>query len=292
MRRFDRLEHILSLDPERDCETIYRLMAEYEFPWDITRALELALFRTYAVPSIGRLLDRTGQFTQCPQRRYDDTTLILYEIFHGGTSNERGKLAIKHLNRIHDRYRISNDDFRYTLAAFVVAPVRWINAYGWRKLHPREITAITNTMRRMGEGMRITGIPETYAEFETLLDEYERAHFGYDPGSRSVADATLKLFGSWYPGPLSNVVAKASVTLMDPHLVEAFGLPQPSPAARAVARFAMNTRASVVRLGPARPDSRPVAPDPLSYPNGYELSSLGPESFHRSQARRRERAGT
>jgi hypothetical protein len=82
MKRFDRLQQILSLDADRDCETIYRLLAEYEFPWDITKALEFALFRTYAVPSIGRLLDRTGEFVKCPQKRYDDTTLLLYEVFH------------------------------------------------------------------------------------------------------------------------------------------------------------------------------------------------------------------
>jgi len=59
MSRYSRLRRIEALDPERDYQEIYRTSAEYEFPWDVQRSLELALFRTYAVPSIGGLLDRT-----------------------------------------------------------------------------------------------------------------------------------------------------------------------------------------------------------------------------------------
>jgi len=44
---------IEALDPETDYAEIYRIMAGHEFPWDMTQALGLALYRTYAVPSIG-----------------------------------------------------------------------------------------------------------------------------------------------------------------------------------------------------------------------------------------------
>ena len=37
-------------------------MGAHEFPWDVTQALGLALYRTYAVPSIGELLSATGEF--------------------------------------------------------------------------------------------------------------------------------------------------------------------------------------------------------------------------------------
>ena len=42
------------LDPERDHVEIYRNLTLYEFPWDYNQALSFALFRTYAMPSIGR----------------------------------------------------------------------------------------------------------------------------------------------------------------------------------------------------------------------------------------------
>lgn len=117
--------------------------------------------------------------------------MVLYEIFHWGTESERGRESLAQLNAIHGRYRISNEDYLYTLSTFVVTPVRWIERFGWRRLHPHEVKALTNTMRRMGEGMEIAEIPETYAEFERLFDDYERDHFDFDEGGRRVADATL-----------------------------------------------------------------------------------------------------
>ena len=62
MGRYDRLRQIERLDPKRDHVEIYHLMCGYEFPWDMTRALEVALYRTYCVPSISALLDKTGEF--------------------------------------------------------------------------------------------------------------------------------------------------------------------------------------------------------------------------------------
>ncbi len=57
MGRYDRLRRIEGLDPKGDHVEIYHLMCGYEFPWDMTRALEVALYRTYCVPSISALLD-------------------------------------------------------------------------------------------------------------------------------------------------------------------------------------------------------------------------------------------
>ena len=53
-----------ALDPATDFVEIYANVVGHEFPWDMNQALGFALFRTYAVPGIGRLLDETGQFTE------------------------------------------------------------------------------------------------------------------------------------------------------------------------------------------------------------------------------------
>ena len=45
------LDEISTLHPERDAQRIVFLDASFEFPWDTERALELAFYRTYAVPS-------------------------------------------------------------------------------------------------------------------------------------------------------------------------------------------------------------------------------------------------
>ena len=74
------LKEIQTLEPAVDYERIVYLMATHEFPFDTTRALEFALFRTYAVPAIGCLLAHTREFIDRTQKRYDDTDLILSEI--------------------------------------------------------------------------------------------------------------------------------------------------------------------------------------------------------------------
>jgi hypothetical protein len=43
VKRFERLERIRLLDVVADAQKIYRLSVAFEFPWDYTRALELAL---------------------------------------------------------------------------------------------------------------------------------------------------------------------------------------------------------------------------------------------------------
>ena len=47
MRHQDILNEIRKLDPEKDHERIAFLTTNCEFPWDTTRSLELALFRTF-----------------------------------------------------------------------------------------------------------------------------------------------------------------------------------------------------------------------------------------------------
>src|SRR3954451_20635899 len=138
MRRFDWRRRIEQLDPATDYHEIYLIMAAHEFPWDMNQALSFALLRTYAVPSIGGLLARTGEFTARPQKRYDDTVLILDAVLEHGPTSDEGRAAIRRMNQMHRFYDIGDDDLRYVLATFVVMPIRWIDAYGWRRLTETE----------------------------------------------------------------------------------------------------------------------------------------------------------
>ncbi|MEW1547901.1 oxygenase MpaB family protein [Streptomyces tsukubensis] len=277
MRRYDRLRELRRMDPERDCWEMYRLIAVYEFPWDFTRALELALFRTYAVPSIGALLLRTAQFTERPQKRYDDTALLLDAVVEHGFTSEQGRTAIRRINGMHRSYDIGNDEMQYVLSTFVVMPKRWLDVYGWRRLTPHELRACTAYYRRLGRHMGITEIPETFAEFEQCLDDYEARHFGWDEGGRAVADATLDLMTSWYPGPLAPGLRAATISLLDPPLREAFRFPAPSPALRRTVEGALKLRGRAVRLLPPRraPHFARQNREIKGYPQGYRLAELG-----------------
>src|SRR3954447_15039176 len=72
MGRWSTLRLIEALDPETDYWRIYRLHAQQEFPWDVTRAAELALYRTYAVPASG--VCSTAPVSSAPERRSATTT--------------------------------------------------------------------------------------------------------------------------------------------------------------------------------------------------------------------------
>ena len=124
MGRFDRLREIERLDPEQDHQRIVHLSFGYEFPWDSIRALEIALYRTYCVPSISALLDRTAEFHHDAQRRYDDTSILVAEMCEWGYENGAGREALARMNWAHAHYKISNDDFLYVLSTFIFEPVR------------------------------------------------------------------------------------------------------------------------------------------------------------------------
>ncbi|MEC4020366.1 oxygenase MpaB family protein [Streptomyces sp. H27-D2] len=277
MRRYDWLKEIQRLDPERDFLRIYRITATHEFPWDLTRALELALYRTYAVPSIGRLLDETAQLTDRAQKRYDDTALLLDAVVEHGFEHEDGLDAIRRINQMHRGYDISDDDMRYVLCTFVVTPKRWLDAYGWRRLSEREKHAMAVYYRTLGRHLGIPDIPRSYPEFERCLDAYEDAHFGWDEGARRVSDATLDLMASWYPAPLAPLVRGASMALLDDSLLRAFRYDRPKPAVRTLVRSALRLRAKAVRLLPPRtsPHYARQNPEIKGYPFGYNLSDLG-----------------
>ncbi|MEU6577538.1 oxygenase MpaB family protein [Streptomyces sp. NPDC046805] len=277
MKRDHWLRHIERLDPERDFEEIQSISVYHEFPWDTIQALGFALYRTYAVPSVGRLLAETAELTEHSQKRYDDTVLLLDAVGEHGFASQQGREAVRRMNQMHRRYDISNDDFRYVLATFVVVPKRWMDAYGWRPHSQHEVRALTNYYRALGKHMNIQDIPETYEEFERLLDDYEREHFAYDEGGVAVSDATLDLIASWYPGPLGKVMRAVSVCLMDDALLKAFGYRPPNRLLRSAARGALRLRGRAVRLLPPRRKAffARQSPNVRGYKGGYRLAELG-----------------
>lgn len=265
------------LDPEVDFHRVYRELTTYEFPWDFNQSLSFALFRTYAVPSIGGLLDRTAAFTAATQKRYDDTALLLEIPLAEGFDGDRGRAAMRRINQMHKMYDISNDDMLYVLATFVVVPKRWIDDYGWRRLTAGEVRASVLYYRALGRHMAIKDIPDTYEGFATLMDEYEAAHFAFDAGGRRVADATKELLASFYPAPLRPAIDVFSRAVMDDPLLAAFRYRKPGVVARALSVGGLKARARLVALLPARRKPFHVYEMPRikSYPNGFRIEEMG-----------------
>jgi hypothetical protein len=277
VRRYEILRQIEQLDPERDHARIYHLSTGYDFSWDTIRALELALYRTYCVPSISALLDRTGEFQHRAQKRYDDTALIVAEISRWGYDSERGREALRRMNRIHGRFEIANDDFLYVLSTFIFVPIRWIERFGWRPYSAHERLATYFFWREVGRRMAIRDIPPSYEAFERFQAEFERAHFRYADTNRRVGEATRELFASWFPGFLAPVVRLGIHAMLDEPMLEAFGFPRPGAFLRRSVAFALRSRGRLVRLLPPRRQAHFFTDDRnRTYPGGYRIAELGP----------------
>jgi hypothetical protein len=248
------VEEIARLDPERDFERISFLSTNHDFPWDVEQSLSLAFFKTYGIPTISELLDRTGEFRERAQKRYDDTELILAEIFDNGMDSERGREATRRMNRMHGRFEIRNEDYLYVLATFVLVPLRWNRRYGWRRYTRNEELASLRYWHALGRRMNIRAIPGSIAELERWSDEFERANLRFSESSRHVADDTLGLFLSWYPAPFRRLLRPVVLSLLDDALLDAFGYPHPPGWLRRTVDLALRARARVVARLPRRRD--------------------------------------
>ncbi|KAF8906989.1 hypothetical protein CPB84DRAFT_1844115 [Gymnopilus junonius] len=165
----------------------------YDMPLLLNYAVAFALFKTYAIPSISKLLCQTNELKakDTVSKRYADTELLIATVagcpisgftdpsFHMSNTgpnqkpaeDPRGTLALARINYLHSKYKISNGDFLYTLCLFALEPDTWVNRYGWRKLSPLERHAYYVFWAEFGRRMGIVGIPEN---FEALRERSMR----------------------------------------------------------------------------------------------------------------------
>lgn len=276
LNRYKNLHEIQQLDPVQDHCQIYSLMSGYEFPWDMPRSLEVALMRTYCIPNISKLLDQTGEFIHRPQKRYDDTSIILTEIVKYGYNSDRGQQAMQRMNAIHRRFKIDNTDFLYVLSTFIYDPIRWNDRFGWRLMCEQEKLASFYFWCEVGKQMHIENIPKTYAEFEEYNRDYERENFRYSDANMRIGEATRDLFLSWFPWWMRTSLKPVIYALLDDTMLDAFGFKYPSPLLRSLVASVLKLRARVLRFFPPRNQPHFFIDSPIrSYPTGYDIANLG-----------------
>jgi len=277
MSRYAILRAIQRLDPKQDHQRIVFLSSCFEFPFDTTRALEFALFRTFCVPSISALLDRTGEFEKRAQKRYDDTDILISELIEWGYESERGQRALRRMNQQHGRFAIANEDFLYVLSTFIYEPIRWNAQFGWRPMCDQERLGYFYFWRAVGRRMNIKDIPPDYTTFEAFNQNYETRHYRFTEANGRVGTATRELFVSWFPKLSAPLVRRAIHCLLDDSLIEAFGFPTPSRTMRRIVHAALRLRGRLAAWLPARrrPRLRTAMSHP-SYPTGYVIEELGP----------------
>ena len=123
--------------------------------------------------------------------------------------------------------------------------------------------------------MGIRDIPPTWQAC-ALLDAYEREHFAFDAGGRTVAESTLALLATFPPNHWlpAGLVRRMSFATMDALLLDAFAFPRPHPVLRRLVRAGLRARGRAVRFLPPRtePYYARQLPQIRTYPGGYDVS--------------------
>jgi len=269
---------IARLDPVQDCQRIVQLLVCYEFPFDITRCLELALFHTYGSTRVSRLLAATGEFRKHGQKRYDDTRILIAHFLEDGYDSEFGSRAIERMNLIHSKFRIPNEDYLFVLSTFIAYPFNWLRQYGYRPLTAHEELAWFTFFRNVGQRMGLRQLPDDWAGFQQWVQRYEDRYLVYAESNRDVADSTIAIFAGWFPGPLRFLVPPAVSALISDKLRQAFGYPAPNPALAGLLYAALRLRRRCKRyLHLERTPKRLANTRNRTYPgNSYEIDRIGP----------------
>lgn len=288
-------QDIQRLDAQADCQHIVQLLAGFEFSWDFMRALELALFYTYGSASVSRLLDRTGEFRDHGQKRYDDTRLLIAHFIHSGWDGDFGRRAIARINQTHGHYRIPNDDFLFVLWTFIEFPIRWTREFGHRAMTPHEQLAWFNFWAEIGRRMNIQDIPASLSAFNDWTEDYMAREFHPDPASARVAQATIRILEGWFPHPLRAPIGPAVHSFFehDHRFLAAIQAPRP-PAALGAA-----VRRSLMLLGRLKrrwaPGDYPLqldSPINRTYPDhNYRIEALQPVHLQRREAQAQAKTG-
>ncbi|WGL15395.1 oxygenase MpaB family protein [Microbulbifer bruguierae] len=273
----------------QDHGEIVRLIVCDGFLWDFNRSLELALFRTFASPSIGGLLARTGEFARSGQKRYDDTSLLMLQLLRFGYDSPRGKAALQRINRTHAHFSIRNEDYLFVLSTFMLDPIDWIQRFGWRTLTDKEQDALFIFWRNVGRRMGIEQIPTSLPEMREYSDDYVRAKFEYSDSNRTVSGATFGVVESWLPDPLRRFVRPVSAVLLDEATRRAVQLEPPGRFYSAVVPRVLKLRATWLSLFGR--SGEPKWPDGYrTYPQGYAIEDLVPAKLQEAEKRQIEQA--
>jgi hypothetical protein len=275
---------IAALDAQKDCQRIVYLLGKYEFPFDLMHANELALFHTYGSRSVSRLLDKTHEFRDHGQKRYDDTTLLISLFVEAGWGAGLGGRSIAQINKIHSYFDIPNEDYLFVLWTFIDFPIVWLKAFGWRSMTAHEAQAWFNFWHQIGTQMGMTDIPATKAAFDAFAAHYEQREMVFDEANQRVADSTLAVFAALLPTPLRGLVAPIAYCLVRPQLLPAIGAKRPAKWLQRGIYGALTLRVKVTRVFAFDPYPALLKDVILrSYPgNIYTIEDLGPSYAHRA----------
>ncbi|KAK2858369.1 hypothetical protein FQN49_004800 [Arthroderma sp. PD_2] len=216
--------------------SIQRTMFMLEFPFFATKGLQFALFKTYGIPTISKLLVQTSELSnpETSTKRYADTSVLIDQFMSCPPASDRSREAIARMNFLHYTYRkagkILDDDMLYTLSLFALEPSRWIDRYDWRKVSDLERCAAGTFWKSIGDSMEIrydklpsaaTGFRDGLhwlEELDAWSREYEAEYMVPDKHNHQTANETVDLLLYNAPSFTHPVMRKGVTFLMEDRL--------------------------------------------------------------------------
>ncbi|KAI3322672.1 hypothetical protein HD806DRAFT_544693 [Xylariaceae sp. AK1471] len=252
----------------KEAHAIQTWLAEQQFPSTFSASLFFALFKTYSIPSISRLLAATRQFgrpgdIEATSKRAADTSVLLTNMIMRPPGSPQAKLAVARTNYLHNIYRrvgqISNDDMLYTLSLFTLEPMRWTAKYEWRPLSDMERCAMATCFKVWGEDLQITyeALPSHskgwsdglhwLSELDAWSQQYEERHAEASDTNVAVVNATRDLVLCQIPRSLHRVVWGIVAILLGSRVQKAMRIPAPPQGLALAFDFIISLRKYVLR---------------------------------------------
>ena len=265
----------------------------HEFPFISEKALQLGFLKTYAIPSISKILLATGQLQKETAKRIDDTDLLMRESTEQMIGSDRFEAAIKKINELHSKYNIKNEDFLYVLCLFMTDPIVFQQRFGYRKPVENEITAYYVFWKEYGKKMSIKGIPDSFDECVAYMEDFEVKNMVFHKANYILANGTMRFFvGLYLPSFLFPLVLPFASPILSPRLRRAIGVADPPLIVEKFVALCVFVAASFTKhlLFPRTKAYRRTQDKKLSngnycafyqpygnqYPNGYKIEELGP----------------
>lgn len=230
-------------------QTVRRLVLR-DFGWEIQKGLELALLRSFAVPSVSGLLAGTGQLSRETASRVRRTDEIIMRLLVGGYGSLEGIGSLERINAAHARFGITNEQYLFVLSTFLLQPLGFIERFGWRRLFPAEREAWFAFWREVGKAMSIRDIPETLTGFEAWAREFEERSVRPAASNEEVARPVVGFMKQQYAWPVRTDAVGAMYyrALLGERAGAALGLEKPAGAFVLAVQVILGARAGLVRF--------------------------------------------
>lgn len=274
-----RCELLAKLDPRKDCHAINASTLFVEFPFLSRRALDFGFMRTFGIPSISRILAKSGQLGCSASKRYDDTMILIEELDLHHVDSSRGSLAVRRLNLLHSPYPIHNADYIYVLCLIVLPPMELAARYGYREWTESEKCAFYNVWHDIGTRMGIQDIPCSVSAMSKYRDDYESKYMVYTDSNHETAEHTMKLLLTKFPTFLRPLCRRLMYSVLDDRMLASLGYPKQPPLLSTLVHSLLRLHGLAVSWMPSRPITWAQTRVPYGLPSPHDPNTLLPLSF-------------